>query len=88
MMGIVKTTTFNGTWLGRKGTNVTYHFDRNRLGKRVSVQTWDDSDEIEIHALKGSFWRGPAGHTFEKKTITDQVNVIGEVLVMAMRHDF
>lgn len=48
-----------GTWLGRKGTSTTYHFDGRRFGKRVNFHVWDDSPElVDIKVLKGNFWRG------------------------------
>lgn len=51
-MEFVKHHKFTGTWLGRKGTQHTYHFNKSTLGPRVIVQVWD-SGEAEIHAIKG-----------------------------------
>lgn len=89
-MGVTKTKVYRGTWLGRAAVQTTYHFDKNDLGKRVVATQWTDTGEIELRALKGSFWRSskPAVMYEQGKMINDRTEVVGEVLAMASRHNF
>lgn len=58
-MKIVKEKTFQGTWKGRAGSDITFHFDSNPTGKRVVAHTWkDDPTRTEVRAINGDAWRG------------------------------
>lgn len=57
-MKVVKTKSTTSTWLGREGTVHSYHFDKNRIGKRVCFHVWKDTGMMDISVLKGTFWRG------------------------------
>lgn len=76
------------TWLGRPGISTVYFFDANNLGKRVDVMVWDDEPGTAyVHALRGSFWRGPIGHTYEETTINnDADSIAAEVNRLAAKH--
>jgi len=82
----IKTT--RSTWLGRAGISTVYSFDSSQLGKRIDVMVWlDDPGIAHIHALKGSFWRGPKGYTYEETTISnDAESITAEVSRLAAKH--
>lgn len=48
-----KTKTVKRTWLGRKGETYDYVIRGGRLGKRVSVHRWLDTNEVEIRLIEG-----------------------------------
>lgn len=50
---ILKTTNFKGTWMGRKGTSTCHHLDKKLTGLRVTVQKWEDNDEVEVELING-----------------------------------
>ena len=52
MAEIMKTTTFEGTWLGKAGSSTTHHLDGKRYGLRIVVFQLE-GDPIKVDLIKG-----------------------------------
>lgn len=52
-MNILKTRTVNNTWNGRPGTLIEHHLDSSRLGLRISVFYFNDSNDVDVKLVKG-----------------------------------
>lgn len=52
-MDIVKTRTVKNTWNGRPGTLIEHHLDKSRLGLRISVFYFNDSNDVDVKLIKG-----------------------------------
>jgi hypothetical protein len=50
-------TVFVGTWMGRPGQQTTFKLESKRMGKRIVVHQFEDSDEVSLKINEGDFWR-------------------------------
>ena len=50
--------TFRGTWKGRAGESTDYLKTSDKLGPRVIVHRWTDTNEVSVRAVTGDAFKG------------------------------
>lgn len=50
-------TVFVGTWMGRAGQQTTFKLESKRMGKRIVIHQFADSDEVSLKINEGDFFR-------------------------------
>ncbi len=50
--------TFRGTWKGRAGESTDYLKTSDKIGPRVVVHRWTDTNEVSVRAVTGDGWKG------------------------------
>lgn len=50
--------TFRGTWLDRAGEQTEYLKTSSKLGPRVIVHRWTDTNGVDVRAVTGDAWQG------------------------------
>lgn len=52
------TKTFRGTWKDRAGESTDYLKTTSKIGPRVTVHRWTDTNEVVVRAITGGGWKG------------------------------
>ncbi len=67
--------TFRGMWLDRAGESTEYLKTSSKLGPRVIVHRWTDTNEVDVRAVTGDGWRGtPTKNRFAEFAKVDLKN--------------
>lgn len=76
---------FKSTWLGRPGTAYCLHYDKQRMGKRISIVIWGDDQSVNIKAINGD-GRKSDFVTYEEQDLPHFDDIDAYARQMAERH--